>query len=180
MQTAEQAAFVVSSGRTADRVKDLERIISLKQDWLFRFAYLRVGRREDAEDIVQDVLLRLYRSKEQLTNVEKVEQYLIRAISNACIDYSRRRPPILMTSLEGAAQIAEDSEADKEIRDEYERINRLLQIIPAEQAEIVRLHCTDGLTFRQIAQVLEIPDATVKSRYRYAIDKIRKAYEDDE
>ena len=70
MQTAEQAAFVVSSGRTADRVKDLERIISLKQDWLFRFAYLRVGSREDAEDIVQDVLLRLYRSKEQLTNVE--------------------------------------------------------------------------------------------------------------
>ena len=180
MQTAEQAAFVVSSGRTADRVKDLERIISLKQDWLFRFAYLRVGRREDAEDIVQDVLLRLYRSREQLTNVEKVEQYLIRAISNACIDYNRRRPPILMTSLEGAAQIAEDSEADKEIRDEYERINRLLQIIPAEQAEIVRLHCTDGLTFRQIAQVLEIPEATVKSRYRYAIDKIRKAYEDDE
>ena len=180
MQTAEQAAFVVSSGRTADRVKDLERIISLKQDWLFRFAYLRVGRREDAEDIVQDVLLRLYRSKEQLTNVERVEQYLVRAISNACIDYNRRRPPILMTSLEGAAQIAEDSEADKEIRDEYERINRLLQIIPAEQAEIVRLHCTDGLTFRQIAQVLEIPEATVKSRYRYAIDKIRKAYEDDE
>jgi len=42
------------------------------------------------------------------------------------------------------------------------------------------LHCTDGLTFRQIAQVLEIPEATVKSRYRYAIDKIRKAYEDDE
>ena len=180
MQTAEQAAFVVSSGRTADRVKDLERIISLKQDWLFRFAYLRVGSREDAEDIVQDVLLRLYRSKEQLTNVERVEQYLVRAISNACIDYNRRRPPILMTSLEGAAQIAEDSEADKEIRDEYERINRLLQIIPAEQAEIVRLHCTDGLTFRQIAQVLEIPEATVKSRYRYAIDKIRKAYEDDE
>ena len=47
MQTAEQAAFVVSSGRTADRVKDLERIISLKQDWLFRFAYLRVGKREE-------------------------------------------------------------------------------------------------------------------------------------
>ena len=180
MQTAEQTAFVVSSGRTADRVKELERIIGLKQDWLFRFAYLRVGKREDAEDIVQDVLLRLYRSKERLTHIDDVERYLVRALRNACIDYIRRRPPILMTSLEGAAQIAEDSEADKEIRDEYERINRLLQIIPAEQAEIVRLHCTDGLTFRQIAQVLEIPEATVKSRYRYAIDKIRKAYEDDE
>ena len=110
--------------------------------------------------------------------IDDVERYLVRALRNACIDYIRRRPPILMTSLEGAAQIAEDSEADKEIRDEYERINRLLQTIPAEQAEIVRLHCTDGLTFRQIAEVLDMPEATVKSRYRYAIDKIRKAYED--
>ena len=160
MQTAEQ---------TADRVKELERIIGLKQDWLFRFAYLRVGKREDAEDIVQDVLLRLYRSK---------ERYLVRALRIACIDYIRRRPPVVMTALEGAAQITEDGDADKEIHDEYERINKLLQMIPSEQAEIVRLHCTDGLTFRQIAEVLDMPEATVKSRYRYAIDKIRKAYED--
>lgn len=178
MQTAEQTAFVVSSGRTADRVKELERIIGLKQDWLFRFAYLRVGKREDAEDIVQDVLLRLYSSKERLTHIDDVERYLVRALRNACIDYIRRRPPVVMTALEGAAQITEDGDADKEIHDEYEHINKLLQMIPSEQAEIVRLHCIDGLTFRQIAEVLDMPEATVKSRYRYAIDKIRKAYED--
>ena len=165
MQTAEQAT---------DRMKELERIIGLKQDWLFRFAYLRVGKREDAEDIVQDVLLRLYRSKEGLTHIDDVERYLIRALRNACIDYIRRRPPVVMTALEGAAQILEEGDADKEIHEEYERINKLLQ------AEIVRLHCTDGLTFRQIAEVLDLSEATAKSRYRYAIDKIRKAYEDSE
>ena len=169
MQIAEQAT---------DRVRELEQIIGLRQDWLFRFAYLRVGKREDAEDIVQDVLLRLYRSKERLTHIDDVERYLIRSVRNACIDYIRRRPPMVMTALESAAQIAEDVDADKEIHDEYERINKLLQMIPSEQAEIVRLHCTDGLTFRQIAEVLDISEATVKSRYRYAIDKIRKAYED--
>lgn len=169
MQIAEQAT---------DRVRELEQIIGLRQDWLFRFAYLRVGKREDAEDIVQDVLLRLYRSKERLTHIDDVERYLIRSVRNACIDYIRRRPPMMMTALESAAQIAEDVDADKEIHDEYERINKLLQMIPSEQAEIVRLHCTDGLTFRQIAEVLDISEATVKSRYRYAIDKIRKAYED--
>lgn len=169
MQIAEQAT---------DRVRELEQIIGLRQDWLFRFAYLRVGKREDAEDIVQDVLLRLYRSKERLTHIDDVERYLIRSVRNACIDYIRRRPPMVMTALESATQIAEDVDADKEIHDEYERINKLLQMIPSEQAEIVRLHCTDGLTFRQIAEVLDISEATVKSRYRYAIDKIRKAYED--
>jgi RNA polymerase sigma-70 factor (ECF subfamily) len=160
------------------RVRKMEEIINLKQDWLFRFAYLRVGCREDAEDIVQDVLLKLFQSKENLASIDKTEHYLICAVRNACIDYIRRRPPVVMTALEGAAQITEDGDADKEIHDEYERINKLLQMIPSEQAEIVRLHCTDGLTFRQIAEVLDMPEATVKSRYRYAIDKIRKAYED--
>jgi len=163
-----------------DRVRKMEEIINLKQDWLFRFAYLRVGRREDAEDIVQDVLLKLFQSKENLASIDKTEQYLICAVRNACIDYLRRQPPVVMTGLENAAQMVEDSDVDKEMHEEYESINRLLHMIPPEQAEIVRLHCTDGLTFRQIAEVLELPEPTVKSRYRYAIDKIRKAYEDNE
>lgn len=163
-----------------DRVRKMEEIINLKQDWLFRFAYLRVGRREDAEDIVQDVLLKLFQSKENLASIDKTEHYLICAVRNACIDYLRRQPPVVMTGLENAAQMVEDSDVDKEMHDEYESINRLLQMIPQEQAEIVRLHCTDGLTFRQIAEVLELLEPTVKSRYRYAIDKIRKAYEDNE
>ena len=160
-----------------DKVRELEQIINLKQDWLFRFAYLRVGSREDAEDIVQEVLLKLART---LGHIDDVERYLICAVRNACIDYMRRRPPVIMADLEEAVQIAEDSGAEKEIHDEFECINRLLQTIPPEQAEIVRLHCTDGLTFRQIAEVLEMTEATVKSRYRYAINKIRNAYDDDE
>jgi len=163
-----------------DRVRKMEEIINLKQDWLFRFAYLRVGCREDAEDIVQDVLLKLFQSKENLVSIDKTEHYLICAVRNACIDYLRRRPPVAMTTLEEATKMVEEGDVDKEIHDEYECINRLLQMIPPEQAEIVRLHCTDGLTFRQIAEVLELPEPTVKSRYRYAIDKIRKAYEDNE
>ena len=52
--------------------------------------------------------------------------------------------------------------------------SKLLEDIPQEQAEIVRMKCYDNLTFREIAELEEIPEATVKSRYRYAIQHIQQ------
>ena len=69
--------------KTQQRLNELESVIVREQDMLFRFAYMRVGRRADAEDIVQDVILKLFRSSESLTSVRNVKHYLIRSISNA-------------------------------------------------------------------------------------------------
>ena len=62
---------------------------------------------------------------------------------------------------------------DKQIHEEFLRISKLLEDIPQEQAEIVRMKCYDNLTFREIAELEELPEATVKSRYRYAIHHIQ-------
>lgn len=153
-----------------DRLHELEQIIEQRQDWLFRFAYLRVGNREDAEDLVQDTLLRLFHSGRDLSHVESVERYLLRSISNACINYLRQHPPHFV-DIEQAGGIA----ADGDIHQEYLHLNRLLDHnLPPEQAETVRLHLVDELTFRQVAKLQHLPEATVKSRYRYALEKLRQ------
>lgn len=46
-------------------IKQLESLVDNRQDWLFRFAYIRIGQREDAEDIVQEVLLRSFQETER-------------------------------------------------------------------------------------------------------------------
>lgn len=147
---------------------ELERIVVERQDWLFRFAYMRIGIREDAEDVVQDAFRRL---REQ-TGIGNVEQYVIRAVSNACTDYFRRKPMQVVT-LDKAGQVSV-GEADSQIHEEFVRISRLLDTLPPEQSEIVRLKCYDDLTFKQIAELQGIPEATVKSRYRYAIIHIQQ------
>ena len=78
-----------------------------------------------------------------------------------------------MVSLDKAGQIPV-SEGDRQIHEEFVRINRLLDTLPTEQAEIVRLKCYDDLTFKQIAELQDIPEATAKSRYRYAIMHIQQ------
>lgn len=151
---------------------ELERIVVERQDWLFRFAYMRIGIREDAEDVVQESLLSVFRRLREQTGIGNVEQYVIRAVSNACTDYFRRKPMQVVT-LDKAGQVSV-GEADSQIHEEFVRISRLLDTLPEEQSEIVRLKCYDELTFKQIAELQGIPEATAKSRYRYAIMHIQQ------
>ena len=162
----------MTEDKTNARLKELERLVSRKQDMLFRFAYMRVGNRQDAEDILQDVFLKLFRSEENLKHINNLEHYLIRSVGNCCRDWQRKKKFNLLP-IEDAGQIPIPDE-DRQMHEEYLRISGMLESLPEEQAEIVRLKCSDGLKFREIAKLLEIPEATAKSRYRYAIAHIQK------
>ena len=156
---------------TLNRLDELETVIVREQDMLFRFAYMRVGNRADSEDIVQDVFLKLFRSSENLMSVRNVKHYLIRSISNACMDFHRRRQDTL--PLEKADKEVVPDE-DVKMYEEYLRITALARTLPPEQREVLYMKCIDGLKFREISDILDISEATVKSRYRYAIQGIQK------
>lgn len=159
--------------KTQSRLRDLERLVRSQQDKLFAIAYVRVGNRADAEDILQDVFLKLFRSEENLRHVNNLEHYLIRTVCNKCRDCQRSRHYNLLP-IEDAGQIPVP-EDDKPMHEEFLRISKLLEGLSEEQQEVVRLKCTDGLKFRDIAKVLDIPEATAKSRYRYAIEHIQNS-----
>lgn len=155
-----------------NRLQELEALVVREQDRLFRFAYFRVGNRADAEDIVQEVFLKLYRSEERLHRIRQMEHYLLRAVNNACQDFHRKRKFNLIP-LDEAGPLPE-SEEDKLMHENYLRISKVMETLSEEQAEVVRLKCTDGLKFREIASLLDIPVATAKSRYRYAIAHLQQ------
>ena len=157
--------------KTQQRLNELESIIVREQDMLFRFAYMRVGSRADAEDIVQDVFLKLFRSSENLSSVRNVKHYLIRSISNACKDFHRSKQDILPLETAEREMVSDD---DLKMYEEYLRITALACTLPPEQREVLYMKCIDGLKFREIADILELPEATIKSRYRYAIQAIQK------
>ena len=92
---------------------------------------MRIGIREDAEDVVQDVLLNVFRRLREKTGMDSVEQYLIRTISNACTDYFRRKP-LKVVPLDMAGQIVV-GDSDQQIYEEFLRINQLLDSLPLEQ-----------------------------------------------
>lgn len=156
----------------SNKISRLEQVISSRQDWLFRFAYMRIGNRADAEDVVQNTFLKVFQKLDRLTSTDELERYLIQSVSNACKDYFRCKS-IRTVALTEAEQLAEH-DPDSAIHEEYLRISRLLDDLPPEQSEIIRLKCYDGLTFKDISVMEGIPEATAKSRYRYGIMNIQK------
>ena len=164
-----------------NRLKKLEQVIVEFQDQLFRFAFFRTGSLPDAQDIVQDVFIKLYNETAYLDKVDNLKGYLYRSISNACIDYSRRKSRRRFDTLESIPkkqEVGENTTSDNlMLMEEYSRIEMLLDGLPEEQSEIVRLRVFDGLSFVEIAQLQEIPVTTVKSRFKYGIDKLKSKIE---
>lgn len=156
-----------------EKLKDLERIIDEYQDSMFRFAFFYTGSSADSQDIVQDLFLRIYENMDNLS-IGNIKSYLFRGISNGCSNYFRQKRMSKSVPLDPlAARLAAENDNAEEVTKEYERIKALLDAIPAEQAEIIRLRTIGGLAFTEIAEMLDIPVTTVKSRFRYGIDKLK-------
>ena len=157
--------------RSNKRYKRLEAVIEQNQDYLFRFAYFRIGNREEAEDILQDVFLKLFEKDFEIENDESMRMYLYRMVFNSCNDWHRhkRQEPIPLNQV----QIADD-EDEHALHEEYRRIWKMLSTLPSEQADVITMHLTDGLTFVEIAKITETAETTIKSRFKSGIEKLRK------
>lgn len=159
------------------KLRELETVITDYQDQLFRFAFYRTGSYADSQDIVQDVFVKMFREYNRLSAVHNIKRYLFRSITNACSDFHRQSKKGRYESIETASIPSHMNE--KEVLqsiiqvEDYERLKGLLANLPEEQQEVIRMRITDCLSFVEIADVLEIPVTTVKSRFKYGIDKLK-------
>jgi len=158
-----------------------ERLVEVFQHPLVRYAFRRLRDHQEAEDAVQDVFLRVYRSRESLGSVGNVRAYLYRMAGNACTDRLRRRKrhdklfisfsDCRIESIVDDRAAAVDEVAAVEALD---RVDRLLAVLPRRQAEVIRLRVLDELSLPDIAIALHCRLATVKSRLRYGLQKLRR------
>ena len=144
--------------------------IGLWQDALYRYAFFKVGNRADAEDIVQDAFLKIASADRAILNPKA---YLFRTVANLCADAMRRRVP--MQSIEERMP-APSFQDEAEAQEEQRRIARLLDKLQPRQAEVIRLHIHAGLKFTEIAEMLDEPATTIKSRFTSGIEKLRQMY----
>ena len=137
---------------------------------LYRTALRYLGCGGEAEDAVQDLFVALVRSRDRLASVENLASYLFVALRRHVGRRSRRRPR--PTTDEGA-EAAETLNLELGRVDLRDSLAAALELLPAEQREVVILKIDSELTFDEIAQVLDISPHTAASRYRYALDKLR-------
>lgn len=140
-----------------------QRILPMK-DKLFRFAFRLLQNVQEAEDIVQDVMVRVWSKKEEWALWHSVEGYCMTAIRNSCLDRMRKKK-LLSVREELAGHI---SSPDK---DPYEnmmnkeiltRIRRCVDALPENQQQVVHLREIEGFSYNEIAELLDMSLEQVK------------------
>ncbi|HKP64208.1 MAG TPA: RNA polymerase sigma factor [Polyangiales bacterium] len=173
-------------------------LLSRYQRPVYNFVLRSLGERQVAEDLTQEVFLRVIQGGAGFQSQSKFSTWLFTIARNLCVDHTRRMKHRKHASLDASVNPDGDnplrlvdriphhqpstdrSAAGPRIR---ERISRALEHLPLEQREVFLLRQVDDLPFAEIAKICDIPENTVKSRMRYALERLQTAladYEDDE
>lgn len=149
---------------------------------VFKTAYLNLGNREDAEDVLQEVFVAVWKSRSTFDPTKgKLTTWLHRITINQCINRKRRKQ-VAILSVEEARDSGFDlpqirgSELPDELlmnRLEYERMVKAVNSLDGKHHPVLVLRYFGDLSYGEIAEILDIPLGTVKSRLNQAIRTLR-------
>ena len=176
MEDADAGTMTFGAATLRDRAETDEAILEELYDRyahaLYRYALALVSSAEDAEDAVQEVFVRIARKR--FTKIDNIKAYLYTAARNSAYSILRSRRRRNETGDEALFDLSDDTSLPIEAFALRECFARL----PIEQREILVLKIYDELTFEEIAQTIGISINTAASRYRYGIDRLKRALEE--
>ncbi|MDX6692047.1 MAG: hypothetical protein QOG15_3504 [Solirubrobacteraceae bacterium] len=145
----------------------------------FSLAYRMCGTRAQAEDVVQEAFLSMWRSGARYDHARgSVRTWMLGIVHNRAIDSLRRsvvhdRRRASDEGIEERFEARERTEVEVARLDEAGEIREALQTLPAEQSRVIELAYFGGFTQTEIATMLETPIGTVKGRMRLGLEKMR-------
>jgi RNA polymerase sigma-70 factor (ECF subfamily) len=153
---------------------------------VFRYLLRQCGNRAAAEELFQDIWMNLVQARSRYKVEAKFSTYLYTLAHNRLMDHFRRRKGVDLVSLdqdeddplELPASATLQPERAAESREQAARLLSLVDALPAAQREAFLLQEEGGLSLEEIAQVTGSNREAVKSRLRYALNKLRDGMKD--
>lgn len=164
-----------------NRRVEFEALVRPHLDGLYRLAYRFTGGREDAEDLVQELMVRLYRKHRDLAQVDALQPWLLRALHNLFVDQwrHRRRTPFGHLYPEPWEALFENEAAPGTPEQAAQAAGLRRQVLDAlyslgqEHRALLVLHDIEGRGLPELAETLNLPLGTLKSRLFRARRKLR-------
>jgi RNA polymerase sigma-70 factor (ECF subfamily) len=169
-------------------------LVRRHQTPLFNFALRQLGAQAVAEEVVQDTFVRVVQNATEFKHEARFTTWVYTILRNLCIDQLRRRAlrrhPSLdersrsssrsggeegPTLLEQTADTRASVEREATSIELKEKIARAVETLPEEQKEVFLLREISNLPFKEIAEITRVPENTVKSRMRYALERLQQA-----
>lgn len=161
----------------------LEQLVQRYFKQVFLFAKTYVKQDVLAEDATQETFVKVWQNLKKFDPEKKFKTWLFQITKNTCIDILRKNKNILDAGQinEEAMESSLDNLVDErplpqdllDSRGFEEKLDQIIRSLPEAYAQTVRLHLQHDLTFQEIADVLNQPINTIKSRYRRALINIQ-------
>ncbi len=152
-------------------------ILPLK-DKLFRLAFRITMDRAEAEDVVQDTMIRVWNKREEWSRYESIEAYCLVVARNLAIDRSRRMDTQTVELTPEMEEEAESSTPYDQLaeREQLRIIHRLINELPEKQRTIMQLRDIEGKSYKEIADILHLTEEQVKVNLFRARQKVKQQY----
>ncbi|SHF79148.1 RNA polymerase, sigma subunit, ECF family [Fodinibius roseus] len=158
------------------------RLVERWQQRIHRLAYRYFASHDEAMEITQKTFIRVYHKLNTLDDTEQFNAWIYRIANNLCLDETKRAGRRRSSPMEalGKPPVAKGLASNPDRQVEKNELGSILQLalnqLPPEQRIVVIMKEYEGLKFREIAEILEEPENTVKSRLYYGLTKLRQLF----
>ena len=145
-------------------IKNFTQQIMPIKDRLYRFALRMVDNAVEAEDVVQEVLIKLWHKRAELPSINNVEAWSIRLTRNLSVDKLRAKRD-KTENLDQQYNVVSTNQNPAQLfetKDTLQRIHELIQQLPENQKLVVQLRDVEELSYKEIAEILGMPMNQVK------------------
>lgn len=154
----------------------VERALNLFGDDILRLAFSYLKRREDAEDIVQETLIRLMKSAKQFEGEEQLKAWLLRVSANLCRDQLKSSNHKKQVALPEGYEVASEDSAMPEGESE---VMQAVMSLPEKYRSVIHLYYFEEYATKEIAEILDKKEATVRSLLKRGREKLENMMKGD-
>lgn len=152
------------------------RVLPVKNK-LFRFALRMLGDEEEAKDVVQEVLIKVWNGRDQLGQVNNMEAWCMRITKNLSLDKIRslqRRNTDPMSDRFDVQQADPTPYQKTELGESMQHVSQMIASLPEKQRQIIHLRDVEGYSYNEISEILELDMNQVKVNLFRARNAVRE------
>ncbi|TSC60928.1 MAG: RNA polymerase sigma-70 factor, ECF subfamily [Parcubacteria group bacterium Gr01-1014_107] len=144
-------------------------------DSLFRHCFFKVSDREKAKDLVQETFLRTWEYLMKRGEIANLKAFLYKVANNLVIDYYRKAKDFSLDSLqeEGFDPVSSGGE-EIMVQAEYAQVTKALKSLDPKDREIIVMRFLNGLSPKEIGEILEVSENVVSVRLNRALKRLRQ------
>lgn len=146
---------------------------------LYRIAYALLEDKADAEDILQEAYCKLWNKRDELEELQSPEAFSITLVKNLCLDYLRSPRSNRNEAVVEEVITEADSSPEKELeeRDDIRHVQRLIERLPENQKQVIRLRGIEDCSFEEIEQITGLSASNIRTLLSRARKFIREKLE---